>query len=1422
MAYPNVIKNLAMVPRNILVGGLLFLGLVASIGTLFYLEERSRYRGEVEASLKSIARLKTSQISYWRQVHLNEAREISASQNFVEEIDVWLRSQANPTPPDRILHRLQEIQACYNYSEIKLLDVKGLVKLSLRGRPEDPPGDVSRAWLEAMKEHRPVLSELYRHGLNDEVSISVIAPLHLGMAAEAAPIGAVVLTSRANDYLFPLVQSWPIPSRSAETLLIRREENDVLFLNALRHRTDTALRLRLPLTDSDLPAAKALRGIRGVVTGLDYREVPVLAVAEPIPGSNWVMIAKMDEDEAFAEWRLRAAFILSLTIGLLVLTVLTGLIFWHRHLRIRTEIMAQAERKRLETERRHSIILRSIGDGVITTDANGNVEFLNPVAEELTGWRLTEAKDQPLETVFPIFNETSRQTVENPVKHVLRDGLVVGLANHTLLINRAGREIPIADSGAPIRGADGALTGVVLVFRDQTEERNYQREREILLEQLNERIKELTCLHRLAQIIEREEGNLDEILPQATALLPDAFYRPEQTAARLVVGEKVFLAGAFREAEVRLETPLTVRGREVGKVSVACMGAELANGWDPFLPEERDLLRTFAERINITLEHNAVLTALRESESINRTSFALAAIGMAHVGLDGRWLRVNDRLCAILGYTREELQQLTFQEITHPDDLAISLANARRLTNGDIASYSIEKRYLRKDHTPVWIELNASLTHDEQGIPRFFISTFQDIDWRKKMEARALHFNTVLRAILNISQSVLTIATRQELIETVCRSLTVPNGFDNVWVTLLASDGSVAQTAWAGGGIDYSGLLAASNQAVQPNCWQKALSTQATVFLQPDRDCLSCEMNSKYAGRFVMARALAYDGENFGVVVAAAPEIWMNQEEDQALFEELVSDLSIVLYKQEIDDRRWELQRQLSTLLDNLSGIAYRCVNDRDWTMLFLSHGVKDLTGHAAEDLLHNRVISYSQIIHPEDRPRVWEEIQTAIATDRHFVVEYRIVCADGTIKWVWEKGRAVFGPQDTTPALEGFITDLTERKRVEESLRLKNIVFDASLAAQGMADADGVLTDVNAAFLRMWGCEDKAEVLGFRVADMFEDPEEAKSVFATLQTTGSWQGEFRAKRRDGVTFFSHGFASMIYDAAGRPIGYQSTNLDVTQLRETEAKLTRLNEELEHRVHVRTAQLEAANKELESFSYSVSHDLRAPLRAMDGFGAILLEDYAAALDAGGRDYLNRIRQASANMGHLIDDLLNLSRLTRQDMNEREVDLSDLASQVLAELRGENPNRQVAVWIQPGLKAIGDAGLIRVVLHNLMGNAWKFTAPRECAKIEFGLCDRAPSGFESHCHGQSIYYVKDNGVGFDMAYAAKLFNPFQRLHSVRDFAGTGIGLATVHRVVTRHGGAVWAESVEGCGATFYFSLPEWRSVAKDFSPTAPKE
>jgi two-component system, cell cycle sensor histidine kinase and response regulator CckA len=463
--------------KTALVGTML--AILAS-GVWFYRVQEEQQRRQVEDQLTAIARIKAGQIAGWRAERLANAAVLTESP-FLSQCVAQFMADPRSEAAEEMVGHFRSLQNHYRYSDILLVDPEGQTRLSLSGDRESCSA-YPQALSVAFPEHRPVFTDLHVGPGKASPHFSIVAPIFSGKEEVQRPIGAVVLVSVASEFPYPLIQQWPVPSKTAETLLVERDGDQVLFLNELHHQSGTALKLRIPLSRTDVPAVMAVLGRKGIVAGIDYRGVEVVSVLLPVSDSPWFMIAKMDAAEAFAGWRFLSVMILGLLLGLVVLAGAIWLTVWQRNRKAYYRAIYLSEAKLRASVERHSITLKSIGDGVIATDAQGRVELLNPVAETLTGWRTEEAAGRPLEEIFQIINEQTREVVENPVMRVLADGIVVGLANHTLLIARDGTERPIVDSGAPIRNDSGEITGVVLVFRDQSAERLAQRLTEIRLE----------------------------------------------------------------------------------------------------------------------------------------------------------------------------------------------------------------------------------------------------------------------------------------------------------------------------------------------------------------------------------------------------------------------------------------------------------------------------------------------------------------------------------------------------------------------------------------------------------------------------------------------------------------------------------------------------------------------------------------------------------------------------------------------------------------------------------------------------------------------------------------------------------------------------------------------------------------------------
>lgn len=494
--------------------------------------------------------------------------------------------------------------------------------------------------------------------------------------------------------------------------------------------------------------------------------------------------------------------------------------------------------------------------------------------------------------------------------------------------------------------------------------------------------------------------------------------------------------------------------------------------------------------------------------------------------------------------------------------------------------------------------------------------------------------------------------------------------------------------------------------------------------------------------------------------------------------------------------------------------------------------------------------------IHPDDLDRVidaWGEAMLGAAYD----IEHRIVVG-GNVSWIRNCARIERNTEGNILAGMGMMQDITASKKaqleIERLSRVYRLLSRVNEAIVRSRDRNELFTEFCKAaiesglFKFAWvGMLDETWVIPVAHAGAEEDYLASKfNIVLGNERTGNgttgrairdgahrvcqdiehdpnmapWRDEalrrgFRSSaafpiREAGVVvgamnvyaaetqFFTPDIIGLMLELAADISFSLDTFAGNARRERAEAELKELNLELERRVQERTRQLELANKELEAFSYSVSHDLRAPLRSIDGFSQILLKTHHDQMDETGRDYLQRVRRASQRMGHLIDDLLKLAQVARSTIRREAVDLSGLVEQVVDELHRANPERRVRFVSQPGLSVQADAGLLRIAMDNLLGNAWKYTGKKAEAEIEFGK-----RGVE----GKDIFFVRDNGEGFNMDYVHKLFGTFQRLHGTDEFEGTGIGLATVQRIVHRHNGKVWAEGKEGHGATFYFTLPQ---------------
>ncbi|WP_306548415.1 PAS domain S-box protein [Desulfobulbus sp.] len=747
-------------------------------GAWYYQVEQAAGRQLAEKQLAAIAHLKVNQIVVWRSERLGDAAVITDSPFLARGVGRFL-ADPNGAHTEELRSYFRSLQKHYQYSDILLVSPEGQVLLSQQSSAHG--NGYAAALAEALRERKPVFTDLHNDALHSSPHISVVAPIFAGAGQAAAPLGAIVLLSDATQFLYPLIQSWPTPSVTAETLIVRRDGDAVLFLNDLRHQRDAALKLRIPLSRTNVPAVMAVQGKKGLVEGLDYRGVAVVAVVLPVPDSSWFIVAKDNTAEVFAGWHSRAALVLSLLAGLAVSLAAVGLFLWQRRQKAHYRSLYTVEAKLRASTERHSITLQAVGDGIIATDAQGLVELLNPVAEALTGWRQEDASGRPLAEVFHIVNEATRKEAQNPVAKVLREGTVVGMANHTLLIAKDGVERPIADSAAPIRDDQGEIVGVVLVFRDQSEERRNHRLVEARLT-----LMEYALTHPLNELLTKA---LDEIgglvdspigfyhfldadqktlsLQQwSTQTLRD-FCRAEGRGMHYGVDRAGVWADCVHtgkpvvhndyaslphkkgmpEGHAPVIRELVTPVMRAGQV-VAILGV----GNKPVDYTEKDI-ETVAYLSDVTwqlVEQKRIEEKQQASEQRYRDLYQSMRDAFVIVDMKGRIKECNGSFSMITGFTEEELKQKTYGELTPSRWHAFQ----KRIVNEQILPFGVsevyEKEYQRKDGTVFPVELRTFLITDDDGRPTGMSAIVRDISERKWAEKE----RDKLQAQLNQAQKM--------------------------------------------------------------------------------------------------------------------------------------------------------------------------------------------------------------------------------------------------------------------------------------------------------------------------------------------------------------------------------------------------------------------------------------------------------------------------------------------------------------------------------------------------------------------------------------------------------------------------------------------------------------------------------------------
>jgi PAS domain S-box-containing protein len=1189
--------------------------------------------------------------------------------------------------------------------------------------------------------------------------------------------------------------------------------------------------------------------------------------------------------------------------------------FQERELHITVDVALfrhKMERALKEREKWLATTLRSIGDGVIATDEKGLVTFMNPVAEALLGFKLEEVQQKNLTEVFHIVNRDTRETVVNPVTKVILEGNVVGLANHTILISRDGREIPINDSAAPIKDDHGNVVGVVLVFSDITERekaeeslRESQTENEFLasliraasqpvgigypdgrLGLFNRAFEELTgyTADELRSInwvtaltppewLEMEKDKLAELHRTSQSVRYEKEYIrkdgtrvPVELLVHFVSDSegKLLYYYAFvtdlterkqaQEKVLRLNEELR---RNVTGLSVANASLRDARRATLNIMEDALSARKRAEEANDKLqrevtERKKAEGGLRESEERYRSLFENMLHGFAYCKmlydesgrpLDFIYLNVNSAFGKLTG-----LEKVAGRKVTevipgireaHPELFDIY---GRVALSGRSEKFELEFKPLEQ-----WLAISVYSTERDH-----FVAIFDDISERKKAEEKT---QRLMRAVKE----------EKDRLAALINSIN-----DEVWFAdsqkrfTLANPSALREFGIEASEIDVE-KFAASLEIYRPDGSPRPAEEAPPLralrgeVVTNQEEIIRTPVSGELRYRQVSSAPVRDTGGNIIGSVSVVRDITDLKKVEEALRESeervRVKLESIISPEGDIGDLE---------LRDIIDAPAIQSLMDNLYKFVHLPVGILDLKGKVLVGVGWQDICTKFHRTHPETcrhctesdleltrsvpagefrlykcKNGMWDAITPVIVGGQHMGNLFwgQFFFEDEPLDREFFRAQALkygfnedeyLAALDRVPRISREALDTGMAFYLKLSDMLSKLSYSNIKLARSLTERDTLLHSLREseeglkraqeiAHLGSWELDllnnsliwsdEVYRIFGLQPQEFAatyeaflevvhpDDREAVNEAYSGSLREGkdTYEIEHRIVRKaTGEIRYVHERCLHLRDETGRIIRSSGMVHDITERKQAEAEILKLSEDMA----ARNMELESVNKELEAFIYSVSHDLRAPLRTISSFVEFLVEDSADRLDDQGRDYLARINNGAARMSRLISDLLYLSKISRQDLSRIKIDMSKLALSVISDLRGSDPSRSVEVNIAGDALAFADPRLMEIALSNLLGNAWKFTLKTKNARIDFGALEQ---------DGRTVYYIKDNGAGFNPEYAEKMFLPFQRLHSGEEFEGTGIGLSIVERIIRRHGGKIWAESETGKGAVVFFTL-----------------
>jgi len=1374
---PKRLKKRILVPLI-----LLYTIIILFIGYQYYKYSENSIKKEKLQELKTIAELKIKQITEWKNSNIKIAEVVTKSPLFRTSVRKYLEED-DLSQKQQIIDRLNVLKKYASFEYVSIADSKGKVLITLDTSLKQIDSVFSGDLQKVKKQKETILSNFQLCKSHNDIHIIIISPI---FADKNRIVANLILQIEPSKFLYPLIQSWPVESETGETLLIEKIDNEIIFLNELKHKKETALKFKIPLSEEEVLAVQGALGKRGTVEGKDYRGEEVLGYIAEVEGTPWIMVAKTDKQEIMGELRVRAIYgIIIMALLILFATSIIIFIYKLRQKEISIKLL-ESERELLKTQQEYRTILYSIGDAVITTDTEGYITLMNKIAEELTGWKEEEAKGRKLEVVFNIINEESRRVAENPVERVLKEGVIVGLANHTVLISRDGNEYPIADAGAPVIDENNNIIGVVLVFRDQTKER----EQEAILRESEEKFRNVFEASNVAKSITLVSGEVypnkafcellgyteDEFIQKKWTEIthPDDLERNMVLVNKLLKGE----IDSFRFVKRYLHK----NGSIIWVDIFVSLYRDKNNNPQYFITNIVDITDNKKKEDALKLNNIRQKALINLHNMKNRPEEEIYdyCIEASIKSLQSKYaffglISEDESIMKIHSWSKEVMKECAVKEV--PFDFILSesgiWADCIRLRKpliiNDYKSYQNKK----------------SIPEGHVKIERFIsVPIFEG----EKIVAVAALANKAENYTESDKYAFLTFMTRMWKIIKYNR---IQKGYMELLIKNQAILDSVADIIME---VDNNRVYTWANQAGYEFFGDDVIGKEASYYFVGEQDTYE-KVKILFEGSDEIVNLESWQRRKDGEERLLS---WRCRaiKDNEGNVIGVISTARDITEKKIIEDKLKENEERFRNLYNTMEqGGIYIDANGK---IIMVNKAAEDILGLTKEELINSSIYNLKLRSIREDGSDYPVEEYPAIKALKTCKKAKDIICVfnpkEKEYRWLLVTATPEFRLNENKPyRVYAIFTDITKLKRTENELKLALEQWDISYNAinDGMIllDANQKIVKCNQTFLNLFNKKEE-EVIGnichniVHSADLPID----NCPFVKMKQT---------KRREYMEMNINGMIcniiiDPILDEKENIIGAVHIITDITKIKQYEKELIQAKEKAEE-----------MNKLKTNFLANISHELRTPMVAILGFSEILTQKIT---DDKLRKNAELVYKGANRLMSTLNKILDVSLIEagQMPMKLEDLDIIKEAKDAISLYKDVSAKKKLYLEFESEFEYLYlklDKKYIEEILDNLINNAIKYT---EKGGVKVRILEQIING--------SSYIdidVIDTGIGIEDEKREIIWEEFRQASEGhgRLFEGTGLGLSINKKLVKLLGGDIFIkESRVNSGTTFTVRFP----------------